>query len=224
MTKSGKDTLPDDVNPCPSSTAARFQGRDEQPSRVGASSARRSSWEDLPKQNNAGAKQRRMLTEQAAGVSNSSPQVRAHSPESAGFLLLLDEGTLVEVLVRLGVAALAHVASSCKTFAMMCRSEWLWCRMSALRGIHTLDAPGSGWRKIYIALCQVDVVGWSPLPLAEPERMCKLLNANRVPAGHKMVCIEIELSDVERSISNRGPPGGEADISDAGSPSAPVTP
>lgn len=109
-------------------------------------------------------------------------------------LLSLDEGTLLEVFVRLGVADLANTASSCTAFANMCRSEWLWRQLSALRGIRILDPPGYGWRSMYIALCRVEVAGWSPLALIELKRLCKLFQGFSIPAGHNLVCIEQDLS------------------------------
>ena len=117
-------------------------------------------------------------------------------------LLSFDEGTLLEVLVRLGVADLANTACTCKAFAEMCRSECLWRQLSALRGIRILecDAPGaSGWRQIYVALCKVEVVAWSPLALAELKRLCQLFTAVRVPPRHYLVCVELQLAAAEGS-------------------------
>jgi hypothetical protein len=112
-------------------------------------------------------------------------------------LLLFDEGTLLEVLVRLGVADLANTACTCKAFAVMCRSECLWRQLSALRGIRILecDAPGSGWRQIYVALCKIEVVAWSPLSLAELKRICQLFTAIRVHPRHTLVCAELQLEE-----------------------------
>ena len=112
-------------------------------------------------------------------------------------LLLFDEGTLLEVLVRLDVADLANTACTCKAFAVMCRSECLWRQLSALRGIRILecDAPGSGWRQIYVALCKVEVVAWSPLSLAELKRICQLFTAIRVHPRHTLVCAELQLEE-----------------------------
>ena len=111
-------------------------------------------------------------------------------------LLSFDEGTLVEVLVRLDIASLAHTASSCRPFASMCRCEWLWQRLCCLRGIRVVDAPGSGWRGIYVALSQVDVVGWAPLTSAELRRLCRIFGTLSMPTGHKALCVEMELSAV----------------------------
>jgi hypothetical protein len=116
-------------------------------------------------------------------------------------LLSFNEETLLEVFVRLGVTELAHTASSCKAFANMCRCEWLWQQLSALRGIKTLGAPGMGWRTMYISLSHVNVVGWSPLPLAELKRLSQVLSSISVPAGHSLVCVELELSSIEDSVS-----------------------
>lgn len=136
---------------------------------------------------------------------NSKVLLMARLSSGSLSLLSLDEGTLLEVFVRLGVADLANTASSCALFANMCRSEWLWRQLSALRGIRILDPPGHGWRSMYIALCRVDTVGWSPLLLNELKRLCKLFQSFSIPAGHNLVCIELDLSCLEEPSSQISP-------------------
>eukprot|EP00960_Hanusia_phi_P050030 759946-Hanusia_phi.AAC.1 len=96
-----------------------------------------------------GGKQRRAAhdgrTEEAGrGGSLGWGQLREEVDIQRRPLLGLDEATLLEIFVRLGVAELANTASCCTAFSRMCRSEWLWRQLAGLRGIRAKVGGGEG--------------------------------------------------------------------------------
>ena len=106
----------------------------------------------------------------------------------------LDEGTLLEVLLRLRLADICRSAVSCKTFAKIARSEWLWQQMCGRNGITTTEVISPGWRAMYTSLRQVRAVNWCPRPMVELSRLADMLRGIGIPAGHAMICTDLQIS------------------------------
>jgi hypothetical protein len=112
-----------------------------------------------------------------------------------GILNSLDEGTLLEVLLRLPMTDICRTAATCRLLAHMARREWLWQQMCARAGIICSEPCSSrGWRSAYAALRHVRTVDWRPLPMARLASLAEVLRRIGIPAGHSMICVDLRVS------------------------------
>ena len=119
----------------------------------------------------------------------------ATSCEDCKILQKFDDATLMEVLLRLRLSDICRSAASCKVFARIARSEWLWQQLCARSGVEATEGGQSqGWRALYTSLRQVRAINWSPQPMAELSRLAEVLRGIGIPAGHAMMCINLDIA------------------------------
>jgi hypothetical protein len=106
----------------------------------------------------------------------------------------LDDGTLLEVLLRLRLVDICRCAISCKAFAKIARSEWLWQQMCDRNGIIATEGQSHGWRAMYTSLRQVRAINWIPQPMAELSKIADMLRGIGIPAGHAMICADLDIT------------------------------
>ena len=115
--------------------------------------------------------------------------------ETCGILQRLDEGTLLEVLLRLQLIDVCRSAISCKTFAKIARSEWLWQQLCARNGIQAADgAHSQGWRAMYTSMRHVRAINWDPQPMASLARLADTPSSDHINGGGR--CLHLHLFPV----------------------------